>query len=243
MLRSSEPDRIRVGTSLGEGEIPRTAELAAIGLTTRLVLPARMHAINGHLHNATMLADLLSRQGQQTGLDGKGNVALQRRAGAIASELEALDRQLKLLQALIAFPVTARYARCNAQPALLDAQSILRAEAMRLSARLWVHPLAVPCWIASSDAAFVQAVVVCATAALRQVSAGSTISVLARIDENALQVAIAMPSTAGEAALDDPVEPDLLAELVSAAGGQLDLGPPLILSFPRARSGVADGDD
>jgi hypothetical protein len=235
MLRSNDRDGARERAGADDSLASRKDRLAATGLVVELALPGRLHAINGHLHNAVMLADLLGRTVGQGPVTGKTLQGLQRRTASLAAELQAVDAELKRWHALAAPP--ADPSRTDAQAAITEAADLLRDEALRLRARFWSSPLEQPHSLDAAPGAVVQLLVAAGSVLMQRLGTGATVAMTSRARHDALEIEFGHEDACNLGAI-DVLAFELLTVLATAAGGRAENGPPLRLVF-----GDASGDD
>ncbi len=225
-------------------ESDRVTLLASVGLAVRATSPALLHAIRGCLHDVTMLAALLQPPAAALSDDLSPAAKTAQRLRAINAQLDLLERNVALLDAMTEVPRRNGEAVCATAAVLPDVVRLLHDEAARHRVRLEHDLDSLPPHLQADERALQKALLTCGAWTAQHV--GERATMLFRGREEAGEALFDFETTDASAKLGDgnATRDDiaLLAALAEAAGGRLLSAPRLRLAFARAsgRSAVPE---
>jgi len=232
-VSTGAPPDERAGWS--EIDCSRAAGLAMTGLATRLATPALLHTLQGHLQNLAMLTELLQQEaGTARDLDAL-SASAGRRAASLRAEIDAMNRNLRLLRSLAGWEERQREPFCEVHTNLAEVLEAVRVEAARrrVDVRLDVGPE--PALIVCTPAAFQQVVLTCTIYAIQRCRRGEAV-VIACEQQPGTTVFdfLAGELDERENPIDHALDLDLLATLAGAAGARFVPAPTMRVAFRTA---------
>lgn len=165
------------------------AQLAMTGLATQLASPALMHGLRGRLHNLGLLTELLQKETAKQTDVATLRTSTSRRVETIRKEIEALYRQVQLLEALTLDDAEKEDDVCDIRASFDELLPTLRFEAARRGVviRLDVEPAVER--IHCGPSAFQQLMLAFASYTVRHCSERSTVTVSAVRDGESINIA------------------------------------------------------
>jgi hypothetical protein len=106
-------------------------QLASVGLATLLASPALMHGLKGRLHNIGLLSELLQKESARQVDAAALRATALRRTETIRTEIQALHRQLQLVEALLIDESGIEGQVCDVRESLQELMPTTRFEAAR----------------------------------------------------------------------------------------------------------------
>ena len=195
------------------------AQLAMTGLVTQLASPALMHGLRGRLHNLGLLTELLQKETARQTDVATLQASASRRVETIRKELEALNGQVLLLEALTLDDAGKDDGVCDVRASFGELLPTMRFEAARRGAglRLEIEPAVMR--IHCAPCAFQQLMLALASYAVRHSGERATVIVSAVRDDATTRIAFDcdVQTEAGVHALDRT----LLGLLALRAGARL----------------------
>lgn len=221
------------GTTPPASAAARATELAMVGLAARLIAPSLLHTLKGRLHNIALVTELLQREAASLDADAL-RTASRKRTATVQAEVEAIVRQLGLLEGLAGTDAT-ESRHCAVDAALEEIVHAARLEGARHEVVVRWDLGAGDLWVTCAPATFRQLLLICASHAIRHAQRGATLSVVARVDAGEALFDFGTAPQSG--ADDDPdasLDAELIGELAQLAGARFDAAPTLRLTFALA---------
>ena len=205
------------------------------GLATKLSSPALLHTLKGHLHNLAMLTELLQQEaGSARELDVL-RAGANRRATTLRAEIDAMNRNLRLLESLTGWQELHDEHFCEVHTNLAEVLQAVRVEAARRQVQVRLEVMSEPTLIVCSPSAFQQVVLTCTIYTIQRcrrgeavVIAGETQSGVTMFDFLGGELDTARDE------IDYALDLDLLATLASMAGARFVPSPTMRVAFRTA---------
>lgn len=218
-----------------EGECSRAAGLATTGLATKLSSPALLHTLKGHLNNLAVLTEVLQREVAVTRDVGTLRAHADRRARLLRAEIDAMNRNLRLLESLADWEEVGRQHFCEVHANLAEVIEAVRVAAARRHVQVRLDVMPEPMLIACTPSAFQQVLLTCTIYAIQRCRRGESVVIAGEQQ----QEATVFDFLAGELAeadddIDHALDLDLLATLAGMAGARFMPGPAMRVAFRTA---------
>ena len=222
--------------SWSELETSRAAGLAMTGLATKLSTPALLHALKGHLHNLALLTELLQHETGSARDPEVMRAAAHRRSTTIRAEIEAMHRHLRLLESLAGWQDLPHESFCEVHSALAEVLQAVRVEAARRQVQVRLDVMPAPTLIVCPPGAFQQVILTCTIYTIQRCRRLEAV-VIAAEESNGVTMFdfLAGERDEPEDAITTALDLDLLATLVSMAGGKFIASPSMRVAFRTAR--------
>ena len=215
-------------------EFARAAGLATTGLATKLVSPALMHTLNGHLHNLMLLSELLQKEAATTRDPEVVRASALKRARTIRAEVESMHRHLRLMERLAQWD-GAGEGFCDLHAGLAEVLQSVRVEAARRQVHVRVDVMPEPTLVVCPPSAFQQVILTCTIYTIQRSRDGESV-VIAAQESNGLTMIDFLAGELDEAIseVDHALDLDLLATLASMAGAHFVARPTMRVVFRTA---------
>lgn len=222
--------------SWSESETSRAAGLAMTGLATKLSSPALLHALKGHLHNLALLTELLQQETASARETEVLRAAAHRRSTTIRAEIEAMHRHLRLLESLAGWQDLPNESFCEVHSGLAEVLQAVRVEAARRQVQVRLDVMPSPTLIVCSPGAFQQVILTCTIYTIQRCRRSESV-VIAAEESNGVTLFdfLAGEREDAEDAITVALDLDLLATLVSMAGGKFIASPSMRVAFRTAQ--------
>jgi hypothetical protein len=218
-----------------EADCSRAAGLAMTGLATRLSSPALLHALKGHLHNLALLTELLQKETASARDTDALRASANKRATTIRAEIEAMHRQLRLLESLGGWQDLRNEAFCDVHAGLAEVLQAVRAEAARRLVKVRLEIMPEPTLIVCQPAAFQQVILTCTIYTIQRSRQGEAV-VIANEESNGVTIFDFLSGELAEGSdeIDHALDLDLLATLAGMAGARFVAQPTMRVAFRTA---------
>jgi hypothetical protein len=218
-----------------EGDFSRAAGLAMTGLATKLSSPALLHALKGHLHNLALLTELLQKESASARDTDTLRASATKRATTIRAEIEAMHRQLRLLESFAGWQDLHNEAFCDVHAGLAEVLQAVRVEAARRRVKVRLEVMPEPTLIVCQPAAFQQVILTCAIYTIQRCRHDESV-VIAGEESNGVTVFDFLSGELAEGSdeIDHALDLDLLATLSGMAGARFIAHPTMRVAFRTA---------
>lgn len=222
-------------TAWSETDCSRAAGLAMTGLATKLSSPALLHTLKGHLHDLAMLTELLQ---QEAGSGRELEVlrsAVHRRSTTLRAEIDAMNRNLRLLESLAGWQELHDAPFCEVHTNLAEVLQTVRVEAARRQVQVRLDVMSEPTLIVCSPSAFQQVVLTCTIYTIQRCRQGEAVVIAGETQSGATMFDFLAGELVGPRdEIDFALDLDLLATLVGMAGARFVPSPTMRVAFRTA---------
>lgn len=230
---SNAPTKDR--TAWSETDCSRAAGLAMTGLATKLSSPALLHTLKGHLHNLAMLTELLQQEAGSAREVDVLRAAANRRATSLRAEIDAMNRNLRLLESLAGWQELNDEHFCEVHTNLAEVLQAVRVAAARRQVQVRVDVMPEPTLIVCTPSAFQQVVLTCTIYTIQRCRRGEAVVIAGEQQQGTtvfdfLGGELAEP----EDEIDYALDLDLLATLAGMAGARFVPAPTMRVAFRTA---------
>jgi hypothetical protein len=222
-------------TAWSETDCSRAAGLAMTGLATKLSSPALLHTLKGHLHNLAMLTELLQQEaGSARELDVL-RAGANRRAKTLRAEIDAMNRNLRLLESLAGWQELHDEHFCEVHTNLAEVLQAVRVEAARRQVQVRLEVMSEPTLIVCSPSAFQQVVLTCTIYTIQRCRRGEAVVIAGETQSGVTMFDfLGGELDAARDEIDYALDLDLLATLASMAGARFVPSPTMRVAFRTA---------
>lgn len=222
-------------TAWSETDCSRAAGLAMTGLATKLSSPALLHTLKGHLHNLAMLTELLQQEaGSARELDVL-RAGANRRATTLRAEIDAMNRNLRLLESLAGWQELHDEHFCEVHTNLAEVLQAVRVEAARRQVQVRLEVMSEPTLIVCSPSAFQQVVLTCTIYTIQRCRRGEAVVIAGETQSGVTMFDfLGGELDASRDEIDYALDLDLLATLASMAGARFVPSPTMRVAFRTA---------
>lgn len=219
-----------------ETDCSRAAGLAMTGLATKLSSPALLHTLKGHLHNLALLAELLQQETATSRDPEVLRAAAHKRAITLRAEIDAMNRNLRLLESLAGWEDLRNEPFCEVHSGLAEVLQAVRVEAARRQVQVRLDVMPEPTLILCPPSAFQQVVLTCTIYTIQRCRRGESVVI---VGEQANDVTVfdflGGELNEGENEIEHALDLDLLATLVGMAGARFVPTPTMRVAFRTAQ--------
>jgi signal transduction histidine kinase len=218
-----------------EADCSRAAGLAMTGLATKLSSPALMHALKGHLHNLALLTELLQQETASARNSDTLRACANKRAKAIRGEIEAINRQLRLLESVAVWEDRAGESFCDVHSGLAEVLQSVQVAAARRRVKVRLEVMPEPTLIVCQPSAFQQVILICTIYTIQRSREGESV-VIAAEESNGVTIFDFLSGELADASdeIDHALDLDLLATLAGMAGARFVAQPTMRVAFRTA---------
>jgi hypothetical protein len=218
-----------------EADCSRAAGLAMTGLATRLSSPALLHALKGHLHNLALVTELLQKETATAGDMDALRASANKRAMTIRAEIEAMHRQLRLLEGLVGWQELRSEPFCDVHAGLAEVLQAVQVEAVRRQVKVRLEIMPEPTLIVCQPSAFQQVILTCTIYTIQRCRPGEAV-VIADEDSRGVTIFDFLSGELNENSdeIDHALDLDLLATLAGMAGARFIAQPTMRVAFRTA---------
>lgn len=222
-------------TSWSETDCTRAAGLAMTGLVTMLSSPALLHTLKGHLHNLAMLTELLQQEASGAREVDVLRASANRRATTLRAEIDAMNRNLRLLESLAGWQDLHDEPFCEVHTNLAEVLQAVRVEAARRQVQVRLDVMSEPTLIVCTPSAFQQVVLTCTIYTIQRCRRGESV-VIAGEQQQGVTMFDFLGGELKEPGdeIDVALDLDLLATLANTAGARFVPAPTMRVAFRTA---------
>jgi hypothetical protein len=213
-------------------EPTRQERLAMSGLATLLSWPALMHGLKGHLHNLTLVTELLQKECAGQADAATLRAVAEKRTKSLRAEIAAMHRQVRLVEAIANVDQAPEEGVCDVRASLHTLLPTARVEAARRRVSLHIELEPAVERVECAPLAFEQLMLACWTQAIRHCSHDAAIVVSAKCEGTGTRIDFACDNPfEGE---DHAADRELLGMLARVAGATFTAQPAMSLTFRSA---------